>query len=181
MACPVKDRSGICAGAFLELIIRNKSPLWELLPELFRHVRVTTEKQNALLYNICISNNHSALFYYRYSDRTPLEWNIAVDRDTSKSRFHLDYPFVQPYYMKKDLLKLGVTSADYGDCTMQIFDRDRLICDCIFNENKMDRETYNKAIQGYVADPKKNIPQLLEYAEKRRILKKVKDRIGVWL
>lgn len=58
MACPVKDRSGICAGAFLELIIRNKSPLWELLPELFRHVRVTTEKQNALLYNICISNNH---------------------------------------------------------------------------------------------------------------------------
>ena len=45
----------------------------------------------------------------------------------------------------------------------------------------MDRETYNKAIQGYVADPKKNIPQLLEYAQKRRILKKVKDRIGVWL
>ena len=124
---------------------------------------------------------YSALFYYRYSDRTPLEWNIAVDRDTSKSRFHLDYPFVQPYYMKKDLLKLGVTTADYGDCTMHIFDRDRLICDCVFNENKMDRETYNKAIQGYVADPKKNIPQLLEYAEKRRILKKVKDRIGVWL
>ena len=59
--------------------------------------------------------------------------------------------------MKKDLLKLGVTSADYGDCTMQIFDRDRLICDCIFNENKMDRETYNKAIQGYVADPQKNM------------------------
>ena len=40
---------------------------------------------------------YTALFYYRYSDRTPLEWNIAVDRDTSKSRFHLDYPFVQPY------------------------------------------------------------------------------------
>ena len=124
---------------------------------------------------------YSALFYYRYSDRTPLEWNVAVDRDTSKSRFRLDYPFVQPYYMKKDLLKLGVTTADYGDCTMQIFNRDRLICDCIFNENKIDRETYNKAIQGYVADPKKNIPQMLEYAEKRRILKKVKDRIGVWL
>ena len=29
---------------------------------------------------------YTALFYYRYSDRTPLEWNIAVDRDTSKSR-----------------------------------------------------------------------------------------------
>lgn len=124
---------------------------------------------------------YTALFYYRYSDRTPLEWNIAVDRDTSKSRFKLDYPFVQPYYMKKELLSFGVTTADYGDCTMQIFDRDRLICECIFYENKMDRETYNKAIRGYVADTKKNVSKLLEYAEKRRILKKVKDRIGVWL
>ena len=124
---------------------------------------------------------YTALFYYRYSDRTPLEWNIAVDRDTSKSRFNLDYPFVQPYYMKKEFLSFGIATADYGDCTMQIFDRDRLICECIFYENKMDRETYNKAIQGYVADAKKNVPKLLEYAEKRRILKKVKDRIGVWL
>lgn len=124
---------------------------------------------------------YTALFYYRYSDRTPLEWNLAVDRDTSKSRFKLDYPFVQPYYMKKELLSFGVTTADYGDCTMQIFDRDRLICECIFYENKMDRETYNKAIRGYIADGKKNVYKLLEYAEKRRILKKVKDRIGVWL
>ena len=119
---------------------------------------------------------YTALFYYRYSDRTPLEWNIAVDRDTSKSRFKLDHPFVRPYYMKKEFLTFGVTTADYGDCTMQIFDRDRLIC-----ENKMDRETYNKAIQSYVADTKKNVPKLLEYAQKRRVLKKVTDRIGVWL
>ena len=45
----------------------------------------------------------------------------------------------------------------------------------------MDRESYNKAIQGYVADPKKNVSHLLEYAEKRRVQNKVKDRIGVWL
>ncbi len=124
---------------------------------------------------------YTALFYYRYSDRTPLEWNIAVDRNTSKSRFELDYPFIQPYYMKREFLSFGITTADYGDCTMQIFDRDRLICECIFYENKMDREAYNKAIRGYVADTKKNVTKLLEYAQKRRILKKVKDRIGVWL
>ena len=124
---------------------------------------------------------YTALFYYRYSDRTPLEWNIAEDRNTSKSRFELDYPFIQPYYMKREFLSFGITTADYGDCTMQIFDRDRLICECIFYENKMDREAYNKAIRGYVADTKKNVTKLLEYAQKTRILKKVKDRIGVWL
>ena len=124
---------------------------------------------------------YSALFYYRYTDRTPLEWNIAVDRDTSKSRFNLKAPFIRPYYMKKEYLDFGVTEADYGDCTMKIFDRDRLICECVFYENKMEREIYHKAIQGYVTDTRKNVPNLLKYAEKRRILKKVTDRIGVWL
>ena len=124
---------------------------------------------------------YSALFYYHYSDRTPLAWDIAIDKNTSKSRFKLDYPYVQPYYLKPELLIFGVATANYENCSLKIFDRDRLLCECIFFENKMDRETYNKAIQGYVSDPKKNIMNLLAYAEKRRILKKVKDRIGVWL
>lgn len=124
---------------------------------------------------------YTALLYYRYSDRTPLEWDIAIDKDTSKSRFKLDYPYVQPFYMKPELLTFGVTVAEYENSQLKIFDRDRLICECVFYENKMDRESYNKAIQGYIADPKKNISRLLEYAQKRRILKKVKDRIGVWL
>ena len=124
---------------------------------------------------------NTALFYYRYSDRTPLEWDIAIDRDTSKSRFKLDYPFVHPVYMKPEYLTFGVTEAEYEDCSMRIFNRDRLICECVFYESKMDKETYYKAIQGYIADTKKSVPQLLEYAQRRRILKKVKDRIGVWL
>ena len=124
---------------------------------------------------------YTALLHYGYSDRTPLEWNIAIDKDTSKSRFKLDYPCIQPYYMKPEFLTFGITEADYKDCILRIFDRDRLICECVFYENKMDRESYNKAIQGYVADPKKNVSHLLEYAEKRRVQNKVKDRIGVWL
>jgi predicted transcriptional regulator of viral defense system len=124
---------------------------------------------------------YTALFYFGYSDRTPLSWDIAVNKNTSKSRFKLEYPFVQPYYLKPELLAFGVTEAEYNDCRLKIFDRDRLICECIFSEDKIDKETYNKAIQGYIADPNKNIQHLLAYAQRRRILKKVKTRIGVWL
>jgi predicted transcriptional regulator of viral defense system len=124
---------------------------------------------------------YTALFYYEYSDRTPLNWDIAVDRNTSKARFNIDYPYVKPYYMESFHLSYGVTEAEYDGCTMKIFDRDRMICECIRSENKMDRETYNKAIQGYVNDPRKSIANLIEYAKKRKILKKVTDRIGVWL
>ena len=124
---------------------------------------------------------YTALFYYGYSDRTPLNWDIAVDRNTSKARFNIDYPYVKPYYMESIHLKYGVTKAEYDGCMLKIFDRDRVLCECIRNENKMDRETYNKAIQGYVNDPQKSIANLIEYAKKRKILKKVTDRIGVWL
>lgn len=124
---------------------------------------------------------YTALFYYGYSNRTPLAWDIAISKDVSKSRFKLDYPYVQPYYMEEYLLSFGVTDATYGDTVLKIFDKDRLICESIFFESKIDRETYNKAIQSYISDPNKNIANLLEYSKKRRILKKVKDRIGVWL
>lgn len=124
---------------------------------------------------------YTALFYYGYSDRTPLNWDIAVDRNTSKARFNIDYPYVKPYYMESFHLSYGVTEAEYEGRTLKIFDRDRLICECIRNENKMDRETYNKAIQGYVNDSRKAVANLIEHAKKRKMLKKVTDRIGVWL
>jgi predicted transcriptional regulator of viral defense system len=124
---------------------------------------------------------YTALFYYGYSDRTPLDWDIAIDRNVSKARFNIDYPYVKPHYMDVAHLNYGITEAKYEDCTLKMFDCDRLICECIRNENKMDRETYNKAIQGYVNDPKKSISNLIEYAKKRNMFKKVNDRIGVWL
>jgi len=124
---------------------------------------------------------YTALFYHVYSDRTPLAWDIAINKDVSKSRFKIDYPYVQPYYMEAHLLLFGITNATYGDTDLKIFDKDRLICECVFFENKIDRETYNKAIQGYIADPNKNISNLLDYSKKRRILKKIKSRIGIWL
>lgn len=127
---------------------------------------------------ICMT---SALFYYGYSDRTPLTWDIAIDRNVSKARFNIDYPYVKPYYIDKSHLEYGITEAEYEDCTLKIFDKDRLICECIKHENKMERETYNKAIISYINDTTKNITNLLEYAKKRNIHKKVRERIGVWL
>jgi predicted transcriptional regulator of viral defense system len=123
----------------------------------------------------------SALFYYGYSDRTPINWDIAIDRNVSKARFNIDYPYIKPYYIDKAHLEYGVTEGQYEDCVLKIFDRDRLICECIKHENKMDREIYNKAIINYINDPGKNVTNLLDYAKKRNIHKKVRDRIGVWL
>ncbi len=124
---------------------------------------------------------HSALFYYGYNDRTPAEWHLAVDKDVSKYRMKIDYPFVKIYFIESSLLNLGTTRGEIDGSTVRIYDRDRTICDCLRYMSKMDKEIFNKAIQGYVKDQKKNVPNLIKYAKPLRVQKKVKDLIGVWL
>lgn len=123
----------------------------------------------------------TALWFYGYSDRTPAEWHLAVSKDSGKSRFKIDYPFVKPYYIEPSLLDMGLTAGEMDGHQVRIYDKDRLMCDCLRYRNKMDKEIFNKAIQNYIADPDKSIPKLLEYAELLRVKKTVKDLIGVWL
>ena len=40
----------------------------------------------------------SALYAYGYIRQKPYGWHLAVDKNTSKSRFKMDYPKVIPYY-----------------------------------------------------------------------------------
>lgn len=123
----------------------------------------------------------TALFYYNYSNRTPAEWNFAIDRNVSKQRTEIDYPFIRAYRVASDLVALGETEGEIDFHKVRIYDRDRTICDVLRNRSKMDKEIFNKAIQGYVKDPKKNIPNLMEYAKVLRVQRKVKELIGVWL
>jgi len=123
----------------------------------------------------------TALFYYRYSDRNPPEWNITIDKNTSRQRTKVDYPFVKAYRVESALLPIGEIKGEIDSIGVRIYDRDRTICDVLRNMNKMDKEIFNKAIQNYVKDPKKNIPNLMQYAKELRVQKRVKDLIGVWL
>ena len=123
----------------------------------------------------------TALFYHGYSDRTPQSWHIAVSKDSGKSRFKLDYPFVKPYYVEPSLLEMGLAMGDIDGNQMRIYDKERAICDCLRYEKKMDREIFNKAIQNYINDSSKNIGVLMNYARIFRVSEKVKNIIGVWL
>lgn len=123
----------------------------------------------------------TALFYYKYSDRTPAEWHITIDKNTSRQRTQVEYPLIKAYRVESELLPFGETNGEIDSQKVRIYDRDRTICDVLRNMNKMDKEIFNKAIQGYVKDPKKNIPNLMQYAKALRVQKRVKNIIEVWL
>lgn len=123
----------------------------------------------------------TGLFYQGYSDTRPACWQIAVDKNTSKSRFKLNYPPIQPCYMEPEFLMLGAEEISLGENRMFIYNRERLVCDCLKFEEKLNREVMQQLLRRYIEEPQKDIQKLLEYARVRRVTQKVQNRIGVWL
>ena len=123
----------------------------------------------------------TALRHYGYSDRTPAQWHIAVSKFSNRTRFKIDYPFVKPYFVAPELLEIGLCEQKIDGNKVRMYDKERVICDCLRYRNKMDKEIFNKAIQAYVGDTSKSIPKLMEYSVPLRCQKLVKDLIGVWL
>ncbi|SFQ21828.1 Transcriptional regulator, AbiEi antitoxin, Type IV TA system [Lachnospiraceae bacterium XBB1006] len=123
----------------------------------------------------------SALYQYGYLRQKPFAWSIAINKNTSKSRFLLEYPVVVPYYTEPRVLEIGVTTTQLDGKEMKIYDRDRVICDVLKYEHKMERNDFKMAIVRYLADGDKDYHRLLEYAKERKVSAKVQNVIGVWL
>ena len=92
-----------------------------------------------------------------------------------------DYPKIIPMYAEPETLQLGVTEIQLSDVTVRIFEKERLICECLKYEDKMDRERFKEGLMAYIKDPKKDIAKLMYYAKERKVVKKVQNMIGVWL
>ena len=168
------QREKLIADGYVEKIRRGYYQ-W-IDPDDFSEVRTVIH-----LFPDAILCMDTALRYYGYSDRTSSNWHLAVSKDSGKSRFKIDYPFVKPYYVEPAVLELGLIIGTMDGHAIRIYDKERLICDCLRYRNKMDKEVFNKAIRKYITDPKKSIPKLMEYAGPLRVKKLAKDLMGVWL
>ncbi len=123
----------------------------------------------------------TALYYYGYCKQRPFAWSIAISKNTSKSRFKMDYPVIHPYYTEAEALELGVAEIPFDQGTIKIYEKERLICDCLKYEERLEREVLKQALMSYINEPQKDIAKLMEYARARKVVAKVQSRIGVWL
>ena len=146
-----------------------------------RKDRFTEEELIAKLFpdaRLCLE---SALYAYGYINQKPFAWHLAVDKNTSKSRFKMDYPKVIPYYTEPEALELGSASIELNGLSFQIYDKERMICDCLKYEGKLEHEIFREAVQSYIRDEEKDISRLMEYAHARKVVTRVQSLIGVWL
>ncbi len=123
----------------------------------------------------------SALYCYHYIEQKPYAWHLAVDKNTSKSRFKMEYPVIIPYYTEPEVLTLGITEIPFANGRMKIYTKERMICDCLKFEEKLERDIFKRALLSYIADGSKDIAELLRIARERKVLQKVQNMIGVWL
>ena len=127
---------------------------------------------------ICVE---SALFHYGYSDFAPRKWSIAVPRSMSRTKLDIDALELQTYYVQSEIYELGKTTADFNGVMLPVYDRERTICDCFKYRSRLENEIFNKALNAYVNDSKKNLRNLSGYAKKLRVHKKVTELMEVLL
>lgn len=123
----------------------------------------------------------SALIHYGYTDRIPSTWQIAVDRNISKSQLKISYPPITPFFLDNKFIEIGLEGFEINGVKIRIYNKERTICDVLRYANKLDREVFTNAIQRYIKDEDRNIKLLMEYAKRFRVMEKAKTYIGVWL
>lgn len=123
----------------------------------------------------------SALFRYGYSDLTPRAWSVMVPRNISLSKLEIDGLTLDVHFTSKDLYDIGKTTADFNGVKLAIYNRERTICDCFKFRSQLDSEVFNKALNAYAKDEQKNLANLITYAKKLRVYKKVEEIMEVLL
>lgn len=127
---------------------------------------------------VCVE---SALFHYGYSDFAPRQWSVAVPRTASRAIKKIEEFPVKAYYIQKDFFLLGRSTGNFNGIALPVYDRERTICDCFKYRTKLDRETFNKAVNAYTADTSKNLANLSKYAKEMKLYAKVMDVMEVLL
>lgn len=121
----------------------------------------------------------SALYHYGYSDYTPRVWTLAVSRSISRSRITGTGIPMKLHY--DSYYGLGTTNGNFNGVILSVYDRERIICDCIRHRDTMDSELFVKAIQAYAADRDKNLERLSDYAERFGISENVRKIMEIVL
>lgn len=123
----------------------------------------------------------SAMMYYGYTDRVSGIWHVAVDSKSARNKYKVDFPEIKPHFIVPDRLGIGISEGEIDGIKVKIYDRERVICDCLRHVNTMDGESFNIVVQRYVQDRNKNAARLMEYAARLGVEKKARGIIGVWL
>jgi len=127
---------------------------------------------------ICVE---SALFHYGYSDFSPREWSIAVPRTATRAVKNIEEFPMKAYYIQKEILDIGKSTSNFNGVIMKKNKNKPTIFYFFKYPTKLDNEIFNKAVNAYAVDKKKNLANLSKYAKEMKLYIKVMNIMEVLL
>ena len=130
--------------------------------------------------NLIYSYETSA-YYNGLTTRNPLTLSITTIQGNNtyqlKSQYKLEFHFVP-----KCKFDLGLTTVKtmYGN-NIQIYDKERTICDLFAKNYVGDRYVVNESLKTYLKIEDKNLIKLLKYAKELGVEKELKDKLEILL
>lgn len=126
-----------------------------------------------------IFSHESALFLLSFTDRTPsvitMTFPYGYHAQTLKGKVIIKKA-------NREFYELGVEEVlSPNGHTVRVYSIERTLCDILRGKNAIDIEQNLPAIKKYTNSSEKNIPLLIEYAEKLRVLNKLRKYLEVLL
>ena len=120
--------------------------------------------------NKAIFSHETALYIHNLTDRDPLFYTVTLPSGYNPSR--LKNSNIEVHTVKKELFEVGKTNAKtiYGR-SINVYDKERTICDILRSRNRMDKYVLNEAIKRYVNLREKDIHKLTQFANTFRVQK----------
>lgn len=128
---------------------------------------------DSLISKNIIYSHETALYLHGLMEKEPNTTEITVPRNYNANNFRKKGYKI--FTVSDELLKLGESNVktNFGN-EVKTYDIDRTICDIIKMKEKMDIQIFQTAIKEYMKNNTKNLNNLMIYAKKMNIEKKVR-------
>ena len=135
---------------------------------------------DSLISKNIIYSHETALYLHGLMEKEPNTTEITVPRNYNANNFRKKGYKI--FTVSDELLKLGESNVktNFGN-EVKAYDIDRTICDIIKMKEKMDIQIFQTAIKEYMKNNTKNLNNLMIYAKKMNIEKKVRMYIEILL
>lgn len=163
------DVSQFVKKGLLDRVSRGKYVHKDAMDDEFTLVQMNNSKM--------VFSNETALYLHNMTGRYPTEFSV-----TTESGYHLRDTTLKVFYVKPELLQLGVVELEnYFGNKVLVYDKERTICDIIRNKNRIEAQVYLEGLQNYFLNGKPNLRKLSEYAKKLGMQRKVADLVQMYV
>lgn len=109
----------------------------------------------------------SALDHYDLTTFVPSQVYVAVPNSFKPPK--IEYPPVTFFYFRERFYDLGIETIETSTGTVQIYNKEKTICDVFRYRNKLGEDIALEGLRNYINNKGANIRVLNDYAEKCQV------------